>query len=90
MTVIKAGGAAPCGDCGGACEARRRQSLRARYAYGLVFFATNLLAWFVRDYGVRALHGLHPALMSPNFDLQMCRSAEQGTPSASSPGVCFG
>ncbi|CAN6228757.1 unnamed protein product [Urochloa humidicola] len=59
MTVVKAGGGAPCGDGGGAYEARRRQSLRARYAYGLVFFATNLLAWFVRDYGARALRGLH-------------------------------
>ncbi|XP_034602055.1 uncharacterized protein [Setaria viridis] len=59
MTVIKAGGAEPCGDGGGAYEAWRRQSLRARYAYGFVFFATNLLAWFVRDYGARALRGLH-------------------------------
>lgn len=58
MTVIKAAGAEPCGD-GGAYGARRRQSLRARYAYGFVFFATNLLAWFVRDYGARALRGLH-------------------------------
>ena len=58
MTVIKSGGAEPRGD-GGAYDARRRQSLRARYAYGFVFFATNLLAWFVRDYGARALRGLH-------------------------------
>ncbi|XP_066346616.1 uncharacterized protein [Miscanthus floridulus] len=58
MTVIKAGGADPRGD-GGAYEARLRQSLRARYAYGFVFFATNLLAWFVRDYGARTLRGLH-------------------------------
>lgn len=58
MTVIKAAGAEPCED-GGAYGARRRQSLRARYAYGFVFFATNLLAWFVRDYGARALRGLH-------------------------------
>jgi hypothetical protein len=28
--------------------------------------------------------------MSLNFDLQMCRSAEQETPSASSPEECFG
>uniref|UniRef100_A0A0E0KSK0 Serine incorporator n=1 Tax=Oryza punctata TaxID=4537 RepID=A0A0E0KSK0_ORYPU len=39
--------------------ARRRQSLRARYSYGLIFFATNLLAWFVRDYGAKLLRGLH-------------------------------
>jgi hypothetical protein len=116
MTVTKAaaGGAGPCVDGGGgAYEAWRRQSLRARYAYGFVFFATNLLAWFVRDYGARALRGLHrgffllpsssenPALalvagsrkaafMSLNFDLQMCPSAEQETPSASSPEECFG
>ncbi|KAG0526545.1 hypothetical protein BDA96_06G155000 [Sorghum bicolor] len=59
MTVIKAGGAAEPRGGGGAYDARRRQSLRARYAYGFVFFATNLLAWFVRDYGARALRGLH-------------------------------
>ena len=58
MTVTKAGRAEPCGG-GGGCEALRRQSLRARYAYGFVFFATNLLAWFIRDYGARALRGLH-------------------------------
>jgi len=108
MTVIKSGGAEPRGD-GGAYDARRRQSLRARYAYGFVFFATNLLAWFVRDYGARALRGLHrgflfrlpfPSEFSSRIcglrevafcahrhrlHLQMCRSAEQGTPSASSP-----
>ncbi|RLM65541.1 putative serine incorporator [Panicum miliaceum] len=56
--MTKAGGAEPCGG-GGGYEALRRQSLRARYAYGFVFFATNLLAWFVRDYGARALRGLH-------------------------------
>ncbi|KAG8082611.1 hypothetical protein GUJ93_ZPchr0014g46946 [Zizania palustris] len=38
---------------------RRRQSLGARYAYGLIFFATNLLAWFIRDYGAKLLRGLH-------------------------------
>ncbi|KAL6903540.1 hypothetical protein ACP4OV_004353 [Aristida adscensionis] len=43
----------------GAYEAGRRQALRARYAYGFIFFATNLLAWFIRDYGARALRGLH-------------------------------
>lgn len=108
MTVIKAAGAEPCGD-GGAYGARRRQSLRARYAYGFVFFATNLLAWFVRDYGARALRGLHREFLFPSefssricglrkdafcahrlrLRLQMCRSAEQGTPSASSPEECF-
>uniref|UniRef100_A0A0D9W6W7 Serine incorporator n=1 Tax=Leersia perrieri TaxID=77586 RepID=A0A0D9W6W7_9ORYZ len=43
----------------GVREARRRQSLRARYTYGLIFFATNLLAWFVRDYGAKLLRVLH-------------------------------
>ena len=43
----------------GAFEARKRQSLRARYVYGLIFFATNLLAWFIRDYGAKLLGGLH-------------------------------
>jgi hypothetical protein len=56
--TIKAGGAEPRGE-DVAFEARRRQALRARYAYGFVFFATNLLAWFVRDYGAKALRGLH-------------------------------
>lgn len=40
-------------------EVKRRQSLRARYVYGFIFFATNLLAWFIRDYGAKVLHGLH-------------------------------
>ncbi|VAH33990.1 unnamed protein product [Triticum turgidum subsp. durum] len=43
----------------GAYEARKGQSLRARYVYGLIFFATNLLAWFIRDYGAKLLGGLH-------------------------------
>ena len=64
MTVTKAGRAEPCGG-GGGCEALRRQSLWARYAYGFVFFATNLLAWFVRDYGARALRGLHREFFPP-------------------------
>lgn len=34
----------------------RKQSLRARYVYGFIFFATNLLAWFFRDYGAKYLH----------------------------------
>ncbi|PKA50464.1 hypothetical protein AXF42_Ash013678 [Apostasia shenzhenica] len=40
-----------------ACEVKRKQSLRARYLYGFIFFATNLLAWFVRDYGHAILAG---------------------------------
>ncbi|KAM0822330.1 hypothetical protein ACQ4PT_071565 [Festuca glaucescens] len=43
----------------GVHEARKTQSLRARYVYGLIFFATNLLAWFIRDYGAKVFHGLH-------------------------------
>ncbi|CAA6666278.1 unnamed protein product [Spirodela intermedia] len=30
----------------------------ARYAYGLIFFVTNILAWAIRDYGHSALSGL--------------------------------
>ncbi|XP_020085386.1 probable serine incorporator isoform X2 [Ananas comosus] len=37
---------------------RRKQSLRARYIFGFIFFTTNLLAWFFRDYGYKILHGL--------------------------------
>jgi hypothetical protein len=43
----------------GAYEARKKESLRARYVYGLIFFATNLLAWFIRDYGAKVFNGLH-------------------------------
>jgi len=68
MTVTKAGRAEPCGG-GGGCEALRRQSLWARYAYGFVFFATNLLAWFVRDYGARAFRGLHREIFFPPLSL---------------------
>ncbi|KAK3142133.1 hypothetical protein QOZ80_4BG0342700 [Eleusine coracana subsp. coracana] len=57
--MIKSGAAEQPRGEDGAFEARWRQALRARYAYGFVFFATNLLAWFVRDYGARALRGLH-------------------------------
>ncbi|KAK3144316.1 hypothetical protein QOZ80_4AG0311440 [Eleusine coracana subsp. coracana] len=57
--MIKSGAAEQPRGEDGAFEARRRLALRARYAYGFVFFATNLLAWFVRDYGARALRGLH-------------------------------
>ncbi|KAL5215738.1 hypothetical protein ABZP36_007139 [Zizania latifolia] len=46
---------------------RRRQSLRARYAYGLIFFATNLLAWFIRDYGAKLLRGLHRRFLHVQF-----------------------
>ncbi|XP_038972588.1 probable serine incorporator isoform X3 [Phoenix dactylifera] len=38
---------------------KRKQSLQARYIYGFIFFLTNLLAWFVRDYGHKFLHILH-------------------------------
>ncbi|XP_072962486.1 uncharacterized protein [Typha angustifolia] len=37
---------------------RRNKSLRARYAYGFIFFTTNLLAWLIRDYGQKLLHAL--------------------------------
>lgn len=38
---------------------RKKQSLRARYVYGFVFFATNILAWVLRDYGNIVLDELH-------------------------------
>lgn len=37
----------------------RKKSLRARYSYGIIFLVTNLIAWFVRDYGQRLLPQQH-------------------------------
>ncbi|KAF8402018.1 hypothetical protein HHK36_012969 [Tetracentron sinense] len=37
----------------------RRKSLRARYAYGFIFLLTNLVGWFVRDYGHDVFPELH-------------------------------
>lgn len=36
-----------------------KRSSRARYSYGIIFLITNLIAWFVRDYGERILPLLH-------------------------------
>ncbi|XP_077229016.1 serinc-domain containing serine and sphingolipid biosynthesis protein [Tasmannia lanceolata] len=33
----------------------KKNSLQARYAYGFIFLLTNLMAWFVRDYGHKVL-----------------------------------
>ncbi|KAF8014320.1 hypothetical protein BT93_H0228 [Corymbia citriodora subsp. variegata] len=33
----------------------RKKSLRARYYYGIIFLLTNLVAWFVRDYGQKVI-----------------------------------
>ncbi|XP_047312230.1 uncharacterized protein LOC124915536 [Impatiens glandulifera] len=30
---------------------QKRNALRARYTYGIIFLLQNLIAWFVRDYG---------------------------------------
>ncbi|XP_075085517.1 uncharacterized protein LOC107808581 isoform X2 [Nicotiana tabacum] len=38
---------------------KSKSTLRARYSYGIIFLITNLIAWFVRDYGERALPLLH-------------------------------
>ncbi|KAE8722552.1 Chaperonin CPN60-2 [Hibiscus syriacus] len=40
------------------CFEARNESLRARYVYGITFFFTNLIVWFIRDYG----HGFFPPL----------------------------
>lgn len=58
----------------GAYEARKRRSLRARYVYGLIFFATNLLAWFIRDYGDKLLGGLHHIPVCGSGDSKCFRS----------------
>nr|XP_023886276.1 serine incorporator 3-like [Quercus suber] len=36
-------------------SAERKKSLQARYSYGIIFLVTNLIAWFIRDYGQRLL-----------------------------------
>ncbi|KAF3789541.1 Serine incorporator 3 [Nymphaea thermarum] len=36
-----------------------KRALKARYAYGFIFFLTNLLAWVVRDYGHPVTAKLH-------------------------------
>lgn len=38
---------------------KSKRSSRARYSYGIIFLITNLIAWFVRDYGERVLPLLH-------------------------------
>ncbi|XP_071939315.1 uncharacterized protein [Coffea arabica] len=38
---------------------KKKKSLRARYAYGMVFLIINLTAWFFRDYGEKILPLLH-------------------------------
>lgn len=37
------------------CSARKKKSLRARYAYGVIFLLTNIIAWLFRDYGEKIL-----------------------------------
>ena len=37
----------------------RKNSLRARYAYGIIFLVMNLVAWFFRDYGKRFIPQFH-------------------------------
>lgn len=46
---------------------KSKKSLRARYSYGIIFLITNLVAWFIRDYGERFLPVLH---CEQNFFLQ--------------------
>ncbi|XP_027165934.1 probable serine incorporator [Coffea eugenioides] len=38
---------------------KKKKSLRARYAYGMIFLIINLTAWFFRDYGEKILPLLH-------------------------------
>ncbi|KAL3828338.1 hypothetical protein ACJIZ3_017140 [Penstemon smallii] len=37
------------------CSIRKKKSLRARYAYGVIFLLTNIIAWLFRDYGEKIL-----------------------------------
>lgn len=39
------------------CLIRKKRSLRARFTYGIIFSLVNLVAWFLRDYGLKiSLH----------------------------------
>nr|GMD65651.1 probable serine incorporator [Ipomoea batatas] len=40
-------------------KVKSKKSLRARYSYGIIFLITNLVAWFIRDYGERFIPVLH-------------------------------
>ena len=33
----------------------KKKSLRVRYVYAVIFLMTNLIAWFIRDYGKRII-----------------------------------
>ncbi|XP_022157955.1 serine incorporator 3 isoform X1 [Momordica charantia] len=37
----------------------KNKSLQVRYMYGIIFLSTNLVAWFIRDYGQRTIPQLH-------------------------------
>lgn len=37
----------------------KKKSLRVRYVYSIIFLVTNLIAWFLRDYGQRIVPQLH-------------------------------
>ncbi|KAL6971158.1 hypothetical protein U1Q18_030838, partial [Sarracenia purpurea var. burkii] len=41
------------------CLEQRKQSLRARYLYGIIFLLANLIAWCVRDYVQKISPQLH-------------------------------
>lgn len=49
--------------------AERKTSLQARYTYGTIFLITNLMAWFVRDYGQKLLPQLHCKSMPLSLSL---------------------
>ncbi|CAN6485870.1 unnamed protein product [Victoria cruziana] len=46
-----------------------KRALKARFAYGFVFFLANLLAWVVRDYG-------HPVMAKLHY-LRECRTGKE-------------
>lgn len=45
---------------------KRKESLRARYLYGIVFLLANLVAWCARDYGQKLSPLLHCKLRIPS------------------------
>ncbi|KAF7131687.1 hypothetical protein RHSIM_Rhsim09G0046500 [Rhododendron simsii] len=52
---------------------KRKESLRARYLYGIIFLLANLIAWCDRDYGQKLSPLLHCKLRIPSpYYLKAC------------------
>lgn len=55
------------------CSNRKKKSLRARYAYGVIFLLTNIIGWLFRDYGEKILPMLpcksHCLIVTATYDI---------------------